>query len=115
METTATTARDQFVSDYLLIVDNDQEAYNYALEIAREADGSVAKASDRLREEFESYISEVSDRERKRGNKTGADLISQLLIGFGSSTFDDIARSYIDLDLETRLYDRLTSVLKTGE
>jgi hypothetical protein len=69
--------------------------------------------SELLREKFENSISEVVERERKRGNETTADLIAQMLIGYGSAPFDDIARYYIDTDLETRLIKRLESVLKT--
>jgi len=112
--TTQPTARDQFVHDYLMVTDNDQEAYREALDIARDAGGSVSKASDKFREQFEGYISQVVERERELGNTIGADLIGQMLIGFGSSPFDIIARHYIDLDLEHRLVDRLTSLLKTG-
>jgi hypothetical protein len=75
----------------------------------------VFRASDKYREQFEEAISQVVEREKENGNELIADLISQLLIGFGSRTFDDIARHYIDKDLETRLYDRFTSRLKTGE
>jgi len=37
----------------------------------------------------------VVERERKSGNEYTADLIAQLLLGWGSSVFDDIARHYI--------------------
>ena len=112
--TTQPTARDQFAHDYLMVTDNDQEAYQLGLDIAREAGGSVAKASEKFRDQFEGYISQVVEREREQGNTIGADLISELLIGFGSDTFDIIARHYIDTDLEHRMIDRLTSLLKTG-
>ena len=112
--TTQPTARDQFAHDYLMVTDNDQEAYALSLDIAREAKGSVATASEKFRDQFEGYISQVVEREREQGNIIGADLISELLIGFGSDTFDIIARHYIDTDLEHRMIDRLTSLLKTG-
>jgi hypothetical protein len=108
------TAREQFVYDYLLVVDNDQDGYREALEIAREAEGSVFRASDKYREQFEEAISQVVEREREEGNTLIAFLISQLLIGLGSAPFDDIAKHYIDTDLEQRVYDRLSSQLKTG-
>ena len=108
------TARHQFATDFVMVTDNNQEAYREALDTVREANGSVAKASDKFREEFESYISDVVEREREQGNSIGADLIAEMLIGFGSDAFDIIARHYIDIDLEHRLVDRLTSVLKTG-
>ena len=112
---TQPTARDQFAHDFIMVSDNNQEAYSEALDIAREAKGSVSQASEKFREQFESYISQVVEREREQGNDTGADLISELLIGFGSDTFDDIARHYIDMDLEHRLVDHFSSLLKTGE
>jgi hypothetical protein len=111
----ARARREGFVEDYTLVIDNNQEGYREALDIARAANGSVVKASETMREGFESYISQVVEREREEGNAIGADLIAQLLIGWGSDTFDSIARHYIDTDLEHRLVERLTSVLKTGE
>lgn len=97
---TQPTAREQFVYDYLLVIDNNQEAYSQALDIAREAEGSVFRASDKYREQFEEAISQVVERERENGNELIADLISQLLIGFGSAPFDDIAQHYIGKDSE---------------
>lgn len=110
----ARARREGFVEDYTLVIDNNQEGYRLALDIAREANGSVVKASNNFKEQFEEAISQVVERERENGNELIADLISQLLIGWGSDTFDSIARHYIDTDLEHRLVERLTSVLKTG-
>jgi len=111
-----TTARHQFASDYALVIDNDQEGYSQALDIAREACGSVSKASDKYREQFEEAISQVVERERENGNELIANLIGQMLIGFGSAPFDLIAKHYIDIDLDERLYRSLqNSLLKTGE
>ena len=114
MEPTAPTAREQFVQDYTLITDNDRTAYR-AMQVLLSQQGAhnVPWLSELLREKFENSISEVVERERKRGNETTADLIGQMLIGYGSAPFDDIARHYIDSDLENRLVSRLSSVLKT--
>ena len=106
------TAREQFAKDYALVMDNNQEGYSLALDIAREAQGSVSKASDKYREQFEEAISQVIERERENGNELIADLISQLLIGFGSAPFDDIAKHYIDADIEQWTHNLQ---LKTGE
>ena len=111
----ARARREGFVEDYTLVIDNNQEGYAEALDIARGFGGSVAKASDKYREQFEEAISQVVERERENGNELIADLISQLLIGWGSDTFDSIARHYMDIELETRFYDRFTSRLKTGK
>ena len=114
MDTTAPTAREQFAQDYTLITDNDRTAYE-AIQALMNQEGahSVPWLSEYLREAFENRISEVVERERRRGNETTADFIAQMLIGYGSDTFDDIARHYIDTDLENRLVARLSSVLKT--
>jgi hypothetical protein len=90
-----TTAREQFVSDYLLVIDNDHEAYSEVMELVAKHEGKVPAISDQLREEFEEYISQVAEREREDGRQVGGDLISQLLIGFGSDVFDDIARHFV--------------------
>jgi hypothetical protein len=55
-----------------------------------------------LRSEFETYISQVAERESEAGRENGALLISQMLIGFGSAVFDDIARHYITLTKESQ-------------
>lgn len=110
------TAREQFVHDYTLVIDNDFEGYRQAIDTAREGEGSVFKVSEKLREDFETYITQVFERERELGHETGAALILELLIGFGSSPFDDIARHYIDLEMSERLHEMFaTSLLKTGK
>lgn len=114
-EQEARARREGFVEDYTLVIDNDEEAYRQALDIAREAEGNIAKASQRFRDEFEDYISKIIDFERELGHETGALLLSQLLMGWGSDTFDSIAKHYIDTDLEQRIYTRLNSQLKTEE
>jgi hypothetical protein len=112
---TQPTARHQFANDFMMVVDNNQDAYRNALDTVRACGSSVPKVSDTMRKNFEAYISQVVERERELGNDAGADLIAELLIGWGSDPFDDIARHYIDTDLEHRLVERLTSLLKTGD
>jgi hypothetical protein len=88
-------ATDQFVSDYTLVVDNDSDSYHEVIEMSETLTGNVSGLSDKLKEQFETYISEVADREREAGNEAGALLISQMLIGWGTHVFDRIARHYI--------------------
>ena len=108
-----TTAREQFVSDYTLITDNTYTAYKRMQALFnQEGAHRVSWLSEHLRESFDNSISEVVERERRSGNEYTADLIAQMLIGFGSDVFDDIARHYIDINLEQRLYERLSTVSK---
>lgn len=88
-------AIDQFVEDYTLVVDNDHESYSETMEMTKEYE-TVSALSDQMRDEFERYISEVAEREDERGNTTGALLISQLLLNWGSDAFDRIARHYLE-------------------
>jgi hypothetical protein len=111
------TAREQFVTDYLLVTDNNETAYNMHMKLAFESNGTIAYMSDKLRADYEKAIGGTLDNIRAmsghaRGGVT-VDLMSELLLGWGSDVFDDIARHYIDKDLENRVYDRLSSVLKT--
>lgn len=107
------TASAQFVQDYQLVTDNNYEAYK-AIQALLNQQGAhnVAWLSERLSESFENRISEVIERERRRGNEYTADLIAQMLIGWGSTAFDQIARAYIDQDLENRLLDHFSDKLK---
>lgn len=106
-------ATDQFVSDYTLVIDNDYDSYREVMDMPELLTGNMSGLSDKLKEQFETYISEVAEREREAGNEAGALLISQMLIGWGTHVFDRIARHYIDINLESRLVEHFTSVLKT--
>jgi len=96
METTTPTAREQFFNDYTLVVDNEREQFEDILGRKNTRAGNVSGLSDELREEFETYISQVADRESEAGHEAGSMLIREMLIGFGSAVFDDIARHYIE-------------------
>ena len=91
-----TAVAEQFATDYILVVDNDSDSYHEVIEMAETLAGNMSGLSDKLKEQFETYISEVVQRERENGHEAGALLISQMLIGLGSTTFDRIARHYIE-------------------
>lgn len=90
------TAKEQFVLDFTLVVDNTQEAYTEAIDTVKAlGTGNAYEIANSLREQFEDYIEAVADREAELGNSTGALLISQMLIGWNSA-FEDIAQHYIN-------------------
>jgi hypothetical protein len=95
MEPTENTARQQFVEDYTLVTDNNYKAYTAVHRLMNQGGVTTPWLSERLRESFENRIGEVVERERKSGNEYTADLIAELLLGWGSAPFDDIARHYI--------------------
>ncbi len=97
---TMTAAKEQFVYDYTLVVDNDFTAWREVMDIVRGSNRDLVTVSEKLREEFEQYIGEVSERESELGNEVGSMLIRQMLLGWGSASFDAIARHYIGKDEE---------------
>jgi len=88
-------AIDQFVEDYTLVTDNEFQAYSETMEMTKEHE-TVSALSDQMRDEFESYIAGVVERERELGHEIGALLISQMLMNWGSDAFDRIARHYLE-------------------
>jgi hypothetical protein len=85
METINATAREQFVTDYCLVVDNDEESYRNIIGRQTAKAGNVSGLSDDLRSEFETYIS-PSGRKRIRGrarNRGAANLSNAYRIWLG--------------------------------
>jgi hypothetical protein len=100
MDTINTTSREQFVTDYTLVVDNDFDAYREIMDKPETDAKNVSGLSDVMKAEFETYISQVVEREQEAGRTVGALLISQMLTGWGVAPWDDIARHYIGLKTE---------------
>lgn len=89
------TAQEQFIEDYTLIVDNTQPAYDGHMYTARQME--TGELGEKLQNDFEAVISQVADLAREKGLTVGADLIQQMLIGYGGDTFHKIARHYKEL------------------
>jgi hypothetical protein len=115
MEPSENTLRQQFVEDYLLVTDNDFTAYTKHMQLARNAGGDVYGLGLKIQEMFNDSIAGAVAQQKAKGNAYASDLIGQMLLGWGVNVFEDIARHYIDTDLENRLVNHLTSVLKTEQ
>lgn len=92
METTTPTAREQFVRDYLMVVENDQSAYNTLTEWAEEFDSTYALAVHIQNEWEEAVIENTGDIQ----DETMRNLMRQMLIGYGIDPFYDIACQFRD-------------------
>ena len=121
-----TTASDilahHFASEWLLVTENTREQAEELYRDAREAlesETPVAVLGDKLREEWEQLAEQVKDLVTEHISEVAGLYISQMLQGWGSYPFDIIAREAIervkDAQLETRVYEWLSSSLKTGE
>jgi hypothetical protein len=86
---TATKARDQFISDFLMVAENDQDMYNHFKDVVQKK--GVVGGSELIRQDFEFWISRLATDEEERGNEVGSLLLRQLLIGWGADAFLQIA------------------------
>jgi hypothetical protein len=92
MQATENQAREQFVNDFLMVAENDQNAYNaYRNLVAKK--GTMG-AGEEIQERFETWISRLATDEEERGNEFGSLLLRQLLIGWGADAFYQIAKRF---------------------
>lgn len=105
---------DWFATEWLMVAENDRESYEQLQENARESENIVA-LSEVLREDWERLAEQVTDLVNEQISETAGLFISQILQGWGSLPFDIIAKQVKDAQLETRVYNWLSSSLKTGE
>jgi hypothetical protein len=89
------TPVDQFVEDFILVTDNDRDSYDEARVIVQEKE-NLTDIAEEFQEQFESYISQVAEREEALGNEAGALIIRQMLLGWGDDAFRSIARHYLE-------------------
>lgn len=86
------TPQEQFVSDFLMVAENDQATYyNYASLVQ---DKGVLGASKRIQEDFEKWIESLATIELMSKNEMGSLLLRQLLIGWGDDAFYQIAKTF---------------------
>jgi hypothetical protein len=99
---TMNTARDQFVSDFTLVVDNNYEAYTDTL---NSLGNQLPANSDQIRHSYESAIYQALEvlRQNKNIEEVTVDLISQVMLGWGADEFDDIARHYMGIKTESEV------------
>lgn len=91
----ATTAREQFVEDFTLVVDNNYEAYTDTM---NSLTTNLVDNAERIKEGYEVAISHALDVLRQNENiqEVTIDIMAQMLQGWGTDVFDDIARHYMD-------------------
>jgi hypothetical protein len=87
-----TDAREQFVHDFLMVSENDQDTYfEYSRLVRFEG---VLGASEAIKEQFEQWVNGLAEQENERGNEYGAMLLRELLVGWGSDCFSHIAKRF---------------------
>lgn len=86
------TPQGQFVSDFLMVAENDYSTYSYAKKMVSKK--GVLGASKKIQEDFETWIDQLATDEKEKGNEFGSLLIRQLLIGWGDDTYYKIAERF---------------------
>lgn len=105
---------DWFATEWLMVAENDRDSYE-RLQFEAEYHDSIASMSDQLRNDWERLAEQVTELTAEHISPSASLFISQILQGWGSLPFDIIAKQVKDAQLETRVYDWLSSSLKTGE
>ena len=89
------TASEQFVQDYLLVMDNDEDAWRDLNTTARDS-ANIGEFVGTLRSEWDDYVNQVAllaDREWGQ-NSPASLLVRQIMGGWGDSEFFAIAKTY---------------------
>ena len=93
-------AAEQFANDYLLVVENDQDAWDDITQTARQANHAVAPLSDEIRWQWESLVNKIAEDVEEEYTGIAGLIIRQTLGTWGSAPFDIIATHVIARDLE---------------
>jgi hypothetical protein len=82
---------EQFKQDFLLVMENDYEAYTELMADVKNTEG-IVQLSDTLRGEWETLAEQVTELVTEQVSEIAGLLISQLIKGQGSLPFDLIAK-----------------------
>lgn len=85
----------QFVDDYLIVIENDNHAWSHHHAIVTEQNYDVHGIADVLRDEFELNISKLLNKLDPSHNDYTVNIIREMLFGWGVTPYENIARELI--------------------
>lgn len=85
----------QFVDDYLLVVENDQNAWLHHASIVKEENNVIWHVADRMNDEFLNFVSDLLDTKDPSHNDFRVNILREILLGWGTEPFENIAREII--------------------
>ena len=85
----------QFVDDYLIVVDNDSSAWAHHADVVVEQNYDAYAIADVLRDEFEFNVSLRLDRFDPSHIDYTSNIIREMLLGWGSQPYENITRELI--------------------
>jgi biotin synthase-related radical SAM superfamily protein len=105
---------EQFKQDFLLVMENDYEAYTELMADTKASD-SVVQLSDTLRGEWETLAEQVTELVTEQISEIAGLLIAQIIQGQGSLPFDLIAKQLRETDTDDVETVSWSSSNPTGE
>lgn len=87
--------RQQFVDDYIRVVENDYNAWQVHKIHARHANENVYALADKLRESFENAVDYRLGKIDPAHNDYFVNIMREMLLGWGISPYEDIAREIL--------------------
>ena len=97
-------AYEQFVDDYLLVVENDQDAWTDLMITARQYEHNKILLSEELRDQWDDFIEQVATLVETKYVGVAGLMLRQIAGGWGSAPFDLIAKRIIESDKEILAY-----------
>lgn len=85
----------QFVDDYMVVVENDHYGWLWHIAIAKENNNEVSALADVLRDEFEDFVLGTLLKVDAGHNDWRANVVREMLIGWGTQPYENIAREII--------------------
>lgn len=85
----------QFVDDYMIVVENDQDAWEHHKYIAKAEDNDVFAIADRMRDEFETTVNEMLNKLDPSHADYRINIMREMLLGWGTYPYENLAREVL--------------------
>lgn len=85
----------QFVDDYMIVIENDLYAWQHHKTIAKQENNDVFGVADRLRDEFESSVNDLLNKLDPSHANYRVNLMREMLLGWGTYPYENIARELL--------------------
>lgn len=86
---------ERFVEDYFIVVENDRSAWEHHRAIVIEHAYNLHDVADELRHEFETNVSKLLHTLDPSGDNYTANIMREMLLGWGISPYEKIASELI--------------------
>jgi hypothetical protein len=89
-----TASLQQFLDDYMIVIENDESAWEYHKSVINDND-NVSAVADVLRDEFEEYVGQSLDKIDPSHNAWQVNVMREMLLGWGVTPYEHLAREIV--------------------